>query len=56
MIDDNDLTFGDWSRFFAVSGLTSGVVINSLAATAGGGRAVIVRHLVGSGNDDLAFV
>lgn len=48
VVNDDHFAFDRGSRLFALSGLPSRVVIDSLAAAAGARRAVVVmRHLVG---------
>jgi hypothetical protein len=55
VVDDDNLALRDWSRLFAISAVSSWVVVDSLATAAGAGRAVVVRHLVGSSGNDFGF-
>lgn len=56
VVDDDNLALRNWSRLFAISTVSSWVVVDSLATAAGAGRAVVVRHLVGSSGNDFGFV
>lgn len=44
VVDDDDFSFGDRSRLFAVAVFSSGIVVDSLCSAAGARGAVVARH------------
>jgi len=55
VVDDDNLALRNWSRLFAISTVSSWVVVDSLATAAGARRAVVMRHLVGGSGSGIDF-